>query len=108
MSLGNNRPALRSVAGLRICRTWVSSTDVLRSSLNCRHEKYGDCRNPQFKLEAYKLQIETANCIAVYLRILAQPCPCFRFVPRIICSTLRKHSNSRSLFFFFLLLYVVV
>ncbi|KAK1126778.1 hypothetical protein K0M31_004401 [Melipona bicolor] len=73
MSLGNNRPALRSVAGLRICRTWVSSTDALRSSLNCRHEKHGDCRNPQFKLEAYKLQIETANCIAVYWRILAQP-----------------------------------
>ncbi|KAF7385946.1 hypothetical protein HZH66_011788 [Vespula vulgaris] len=31
-------------------------------SLNCRHEKRGDCRNPQFKLEAYKLQIEMANC----------------------------------------------
>lgn len=38
-------------------------------TLNCRHEKTGDItQNPQFKLEAaYKLQIELANCVVVYL-----------------------------------------
>lgn len=72
MSLGNNRPVLRSpeLPGLRICQavSWASLVEGSPSSLNCRHEKRGDCRNPQFKLEAYKLQIELANCLAVYLR----------------------------------------
>lgn len=61
-SLGNNRPVLRSLKllGLRMCQQcrgqhWREAS----SSLNCRHEKRGDCRNPQFKLEAYKLQIDS-------------------------------------------------
>jgi len=74
---GNNRPVLRSPAA-RAARGSADAAGINEprgpSSLDCRrHEKRGDCRNPQFKLEAHKLQIELANCLAAYSRTL--PCP---------------------------------
>ena len=61
----NNRPVLRSSAS-SMDSVETAAVERTHSELSS-WENRRDYRNPQFKLEAYKLQIELANCIAVYL-----------------------------------------